>query len=250
MGRDDPFAVYLVTDTALCGGPDGVVRTAVAARDGGATAVQLRDPLASARELAELGRALLAALAGDGRLVIINDRVDVAAAIGADGAHIGQGDLDPVEARRLLGPARILGLSASTAQEAADAARLPAGTIDMLGVGPIRPTPSKPDAAPAMGWDGFARACAAASVPCVAIGGIGAADASLIRRAGGAGMAVISAVCGQPDPREAARALRRAWDEARDADGHDADGHDADGHDADGQDAGGPDAEGRDVMSR
>lgn len=206
------LGVYLITDTALCGGPDGVVRTAIAARDGGASAVQLRDPRASTRELAELGRALLAALAGDDRLVIINDRVDIALAIGADGAHVGQQDMDPLDARRLLGPYRHLGLSVTSVQEARDAARLPAGTIDLLGVGPIRPTRSKPEAAPAMGWAGFEQVCAVAAVPCVAIGGVVAQDAPTVRRAGGSGMAVISAICGQPDPAAAARQLRRAWD--------------------------------------
>lgn len=215
-GAPPDFGVYLITDTVLCGGPDGVVRTAVAARDGGAGAIQLRDPHATTRELAQLGRALLDALAGDGTLVIINDRVDIALAIGADGAHVGQDDMDPIDARRLLGPGRHLGLSVTSVDQARAAARLPAGTVDVLGVGPIRATPSKPDAAPAIGWVGFEQVCAVVDVPCVAIGGVGAQDAERIRRAGGAGMAVISAICGQPDPREATRALRRAWDAADD----------------------------------
>ncbi|MDR1998922.1 MAG: thiamine phosphate synthase [Frankiaceae bacterium] len=209
--------MYLVTDTMLCGGPDAVLRTAVAAREGGAGAIQLRDPRATTRQLAELGRALLAALAGADALLIVNDRVDVAVAIGAHGAHVGQADLHPLDARRLLGPGRHLGLSVTSAGQARAAAALPAGTVDLLGVGPIRPTASKPDAAPAIGWEGFARVCAAASAPCVAIGGVGAGDAGRIARAGGDGMAVISAICGQPDPREATRRLRRAWDAAASA---------------------------------
>jgi thiamine-phosphate diphosphorylase len=208
------FEIYLVTDTALCGGHDGVLATAAAAARGGATAVQLRDPAAPDRELAELGGRLIEALAGSGVPLIVNDRVEVAAAIGAAGAHVGQSDLDPIAARRLLGPGRHLGLSVTTVAEAQAAARLPAGTVDLLGVGPIRDTPSKPDAAAAVGWDGFARIRAAAPIPCVAIGGVSAADADALRSAGGAGMAVISAICGQPDPGAAAGRLRAAWDAA------------------------------------
>jgi thiamine-phosphate pyrophosphorylase len=208
------FAVYLVTDTVLCGGPDGVSQTVAAAVDGGATAVQLRDPLASTRELVALGLALRTATRAAGVPLIVNDRVDVALAIGADGAHVGQSDLDPARARALLGPDMHLGLSISSLAELDAALELPTGTVDLLGVGPIRPTPSKPDAAPAMGWDGLARICAGTSLPCVAIGGIGLADAADVARAGAVGLAVISAICGQPDPRAAAAALAAAWSRA------------------------------------
>ncbi|MCL2782244.1 MAG: thiamine phosphate synthase [Actinomycetia bacterium] len=214
IGAAPDWGVYLVTDTAQCGGPQAVARTVVAARSAGVGAVQLRDPDANTRELAALGRALLAALSGAGIPLIVNDRVDVALAIGADGAHVGQRDLDPVDARRLLGPDRHLGLSVETVDQARAAGRLPPGTVNLLGVGPIRATASKPDAAPATGWDGFARICAATSIPCVAIGRVTAADAGQVRAAGGVGMAVISAICGQPDPAEATRRLRRAWRDA------------------------------------
>ena len=206
-----PFGIYLVTDSVLCGGPSGVVRTVRAAVAGGASAVQLRDPLATTRELMHLGGALKRTLEGTGVPLIVNDRVDVALALGADGAHIGQHDMDPRSARRLLGPGRHLGLSISSLDELDEALALPTGTVDLLGVGPIRATDRKPDASPPIGMEGLAAISRAADVPCVAIGGLGAQDAAAVRAAGAAGMAVISAICGTPEPEQAARALRAAW---------------------------------------
>lgn len=212
--RFDP-TVYLVTDTGLCGGPDGVVATVRAAVTGGATAVQLRDPSATTRELVALGEALLAVLRPAGVPLVVDDRVDVALAIGADGAHVGQRDLDPVRARRLLGPRRHLGLSVSTPAEARAAAALPPGTVDLLGVGPVHPTTSKTDARAVIGLDGLAAVCAAADVPCAAIGGLRAGDVPALHAAGAVGAAVVSAICGAADPQAAARDLARAWGAAR-----------------------------------
>ncbi|SDO83896.1 thiamine-phosphate diphosphorylase [Nakamurella panacisegetis] len=211
MSRIDA-SVYLVTDTVLCGGPAGVVDTVRRAVTGGVSAVQIRDPLASTRDLAALATAVLDALRETGIPVIVNDRVDVALAVGAHGVHVGQRDLHPLAARRLIGPAAHLGLSVSTEAELRDALMLPDGTVDLLGVGPIRDTPSKTDAAPAIGFDALAAMCAAGSVPCVAIGGVKAADIPELRRAGAVGLAVISAICGQADPAAAAATLRRGWD--------------------------------------
>ena len=217
---DSPFAIYLVTDTALCGGPAAVAGTVAGAVSGGASAVQLRDPVASTRQLVELARALQAAIrdaTAGARAVplIINDRVDVALAVGADGAHVGQTDLDPILARELLGPARHLGLSVSSDAELAAALALPHGTVDLLGVGPIRPTASKPDAAAPIGFDGLTRICASSSLPCVAIGGVGEADIAELLAAGAVGMAVISAICGTADPAAAAARLALEWVAAR-----------------------------------
>lgn len=206
----DP-SVYLVTDTQQCGGPDGVVATVEAAVAGGVTAVQLRDPGATTRELVDLGHALVALLRPRGVPLIVDDRVDVALSIGAAGAHVGQRDLDPVFARRLLGPARHLGLSVGTPEEARAAAALPPGTVDLLGVGPVRPTLSKVDARPAIGFAQLAVVTAATGLPCVAIGGLRAADVPALHDAGAAGSAVVSAVCGRPDPAAAARAIAEAW---------------------------------------
>lgn len=205
------YELYLLTDSGLCGGPAGVVQTVRAAVAGGVSAVQLRDPLATTRELMHLGGALKRVLDGTGVPLIINDRIDVALALEADGAHIGQLDMDARSARRLLGPGRHLGLSISSLGELDDALALPAGTIDLLGVGPIRATARKPDASPPIGMSGLGEICRAADVPCVAIGGLARGDASAVRDVGASGMAVISAICGTPDPEQAARDLRAAW---------------------------------------
>lgn len=212
------LSVYLVTDTGQCGelGVPETVRRAVA---GGVTAVQLRDPDAGDDELVAAGRELVALLRGTGVPLVVNDRADLVAAIGADGAHVGQGDLDPLEARRLVGPDALLGLSVQTLEHVATAAAgaAYAGPVDYLGVGPVWPTGSKADAAPAGGVDVLQAIVAASPWPCVAIGGVTLERVPVVRRAGAAGVAVISAVCGQPDVTAATRALRAAWEEATDA---------------------------------
>jgi thiamine-phosphate pyrophosphorylase len=203
--------VYLVTDTALCGGPTAVIETVRAAVAAGVNAVQLRDPHATTRELAALASALRDALEGSGVPLIINDRVDVALAVGAAGAHVGQSDLDPVSARRLLGPGLHLGLSVSNLDEVAAANALPAGTVDLLGIGPVRDTPSKTNAATALDWAGVRDLTAATTLPCVAIGGISSTDCPSAWSAGCVGVAVISAICGRADPGSAARQLVANW---------------------------------------
>ena len=212
-GRPCDPSIYLVTDTTLCG-EVGVAATARAAVAGGVSLVQVRDPEASDAELVALGREVVAALAGTGVPVIVNDRVDLVAAIGAQGAHVGQGDLDPVAAREILGPDGLLGLSVHTDAELDAALALPPGTIDLLGIGPLRATSSKPDHEPVRGLPHLAHLAARSPWPCVAIGGVKVGDLTGLRAAGLAGAAVVSAICGQPDPRAAARELRAAWDAA------------------------------------
>ena len=121
--------------------------TVAAAARAGVTAVQLRDPAASDDELVALGRAVVVALRGTGVPLLVNDRVHLVDAIGADGAHIGQSDLDPGAAREVLGPRAYLGLSAQTLEHVAAARARGVGTLDYLGVGPVWPQVTKPDAA-------------------------------------------------------------------------------------------------------
>ncbi|WP_395728814.1 thiamine phosphate synthase [Nakamurella sp.] len=213
MPRPVDLTLYLVTDTVLCG-TRGVAATVDAAVRGGVTVVQVRDPRAPDDELIRLGRAVAAALAGTGVPLIVNDRVHLVEAIGADGAHVGQGDLDPVAARSLLGPAAILGLSVQTLAHVDAAAALPPGTVDHLGVGPVWWQATKPDAADPGGLDTLAAIVRRSPMPCVAIGGIDAGRAALVRSTGAAGVAVVSAICGTPDPVAAARRVRAAWDGA------------------------------------
>lgn len=195
---------YLVLDPDLCGGGAGMVSTALAAAHEGFTMVQLRAPGWKKRALAECGRALLAALSPLRVPLIVDDHLDVALAIGAQGVHVGQKDLSPSDCRALMPQGMILGLSLSSLAEARDpGARL----ADYAGIGPVWPTATKKDAAPAVGLGGLAQIAAAAPCPAVAIGGVSAERAPEALSAGAAGVAVVSAVCGQADPAAAARRL-------------------------------------------
>lgn len=196
--------VYAITDPDA---PRPVAAQAVAAARGGAWAVQLRDKSSSDAELVDVARALLAELRPLGVLLIINDRLEVALAVQADGLHIGQGDGDPREARARLGAGKLLGLSVETQ---AHCAAVPA-CVDYIGVGPVRATATKPDHAPLVGMDGLAAIIAGATVPAFAIGGIGPGDARALKEAGAAGMAVVSAISRAPDPEAATRALCNEW---------------------------------------
>ena len=204
------LSLYLVTDTALCG-EFGVVETVAAAVAAGVSIVQLRDPAAQDHEVVSLGRAVAARLRGTGVPLIVNDRVHLVEAIRADGAHIGQGDLDPDEARRLLGPDALLGLSVQTVDHVT-AARRHDGAVDYLGAGPVWHQATKLDAAAPSGLETLRAVVAASPWPCVAIGGISAERAASVRRQGAAGIAVVSAICGQPSVHQATRQLRAAWE--------------------------------------
>ena len=208
------LSLYLVTDAALCGAR-GVVETVRLAVDGGVRIVQLRDKQATDAETADLLVQLSQVI--DGRaLLVVNDRLQAAVQArskGArvDGVHLGQSDASVAQARALLGPDALIGLTANTPAHLDAIRALPAGTVDYVGVGVIRPTSTKPDHPPALGIDGFRALAASSPVPAVAIGGIGIADVAALRRAGAAGVAVVSALCAAENPRTAARALRREW---------------------------------------
>ena len=209
--RGIDLSLYLVLDPDLCGGAEGMVRTARIAAENGATAVQLRAPGWKKRQWLMAARDLEAVLAPLGVPLIINDQVDVALAVGADGVHVGQEDLPAADVRALIGPDMILGLSVTNFVELAD---VPAG-VDYLGIGPVYPTGSKPDDAPATGVAAFATMVAAAHLPVVAIGGIHAGNCAPLFAAGAQGIAVISAICGQTDPARATRDLRSKIEESR-----------------------------------
>lgn len=208
------LSLYLVTDTAMTleHGITATVRQAVA---GGVTVVQLRDPDARDEEFVALGRLLRAVLNASGVPLIVNDRVHLVQEIGAHGAHVGQGDLDPVQARQILGPTAYLGLSCSTEEHLRAAAELPVGTVDYLGIGPVRATATKPDHASPLGVDGALALARLAPVPAVAIGGVDGAITAQLAHGDLAGVAVVSAICAAPDPRAAAEGLVSAWQEGR-----------------------------------
>lgn len=163
---------------------------------GGATLVQLRDKQMQALQLYEHARAALAVAAKFGLQLIINDRVDVALAVGAHGVHLGQDDMPPEAARRLLGDEAIIGYSTHTIEQAKKALTLP---IDYIAIGPIFETATKTDTSPTLGLDGL-RAVreAVGNLPLVAIGGISHANAREVIDAGADSVAVISALLSGP----------------------------------------------------
>ena len=205
QGETD-WSVYVITDRPAAGDRalTEVVRAAVA---GGATAVQLREKRATAREIIELGR-LLHRISREADVpLIVNDRVDVALALNAEGVHVGQEDMPAPLARTLIGPDRILGVSAGSVEEAR---RAEEDGADYLGVGDVYGTPSKPDAGVPIGIEGIRQIAQAVTIPVVGIGAITVENVAPVIRAGAVGVAVISAVLGAPDPEDAARRLADA----------------------------------------
>jgi thiamine-phosphate pyrophosphorylase len=205
------WSVYVITDRKGAGDRStlDVVRAAIR---GGATVVQLREKVATTRGLVELGRALHELTAAAGIPLIVNDRVDVALAVDAEGVHLGVDDMPVALARQILGLKCIIGASPETIEGARQAER---DGADYLGVGDLYGTPTKGDAGQPIGVEGLARVVGAVSIPVVAIGGIRPENAGAAIEAGAAGVAVISAVIGAADPAAAAQRLRAAVRAAR-----------------------------------
>jgi thiamine-phosphate pyrophosphorylase len=183
---------------------------------GGATLIQLRDKHGATRQMIEQARAIKAALAGSGVALVVNDRVDVAQIAGADGVHVGQEDMRVEDARWLLGPNAIIGLSVKTAAMANAA---PLEHLDYVGVGGVYATTSKDNPDKPIGVDGLREIVAAFrarkhSLPICGIAGIEAGNAAAVIEAGADGVAVISALSMKPDPEAAARELRGVVDAA------------------------------------
>ena len=195
------LSLYLVTDPALCA-ERGLEATVMAAVRGGVSVVQLRDKHASDEEMIAQAIRLKALLDEYEVPLIINDRIEVALASGADGLHIGQSDGDPVEARGRLGEDALIGLSVQTLEQlkAVDVER-----IDYLGLGPVYATPTKPDHAAPLGIEGLTQLVRSSPLPTVAIGGISLANAGEVMTSGTDGLAVVSALCSAEDPAEAAQ---------------------------------------------
>ena len=199
------YSLYLVTDRALSLGRSTVEVVRAAIR-GGVSCVQLREKGCSTREFMDEARLLKALLAGTGVPLFINDRLDVALAVGADGVHLGQNDLAIADARRLVGNRMIIGISA---ESVADAVRAEAEGADYVGASPVFTTPTKTDTASPLGLDGLRAIRRAVRLPLVAIGGIDADNAAQVLRAGADGLAVVSAIVSAPCPRTAAAVLRQ-----------------------------------------
>ena len=201
--------LYALVDPEHAGGRDLAELSRLVAQ-GGATLVQLRDKRSDTRPMVERARAIKAALAPFNIPLLVNDRVDVALASGADGVHVGQQDMAVEDARRLLGPRAIIGLSIKTVAQAEAA---PIDLLDYVGVGGVFATSSKDNPNPPIGPAGLARIAdvfrrRAPGFPLCGIAGIDASNAGEAVAAGADGVAVISALSLQADPQAAARALR------------------------------------------
>jgi thiamine-phosphate pyrophosphorylase len=183
----------------------GIVDAAV---QGGVTVVQLRAKTLPFREFLDLGLKAADRLAGTGVPLIINDRMDIALACGADGVHLGQEDMPLATARKILGGDRIIGISVNTAMEARAAE---AGGADYVGAGPAFATATKETALPILGPEGIRSIKRAIRIPVVAIGGINGGNAAALANSGADGIAVVSAILGAPDARRATEDLRKAF---------------------------------------
>jgi thiamine-phosphate pyrophosphorylase len=185
--------IYPITDTRLSGLSHA--EQVAALIDGGASLIQIRDKYASAREFYDGAKAALEIASTHGARVIINDRVDIALALKADGVHLGQSDMPAVAARRLLGEAAIIGVSTHNLAQVELAATLP---VDYVAFGPIFPTSTKEDSEPVAGLEEFRFVRARLGrLPLVAIGGITLANAARVLAAGADAVAVIAALVGE-----------------------------------------------------
>lgn len=201
--------LYLVTDRALERG-QSLADIVEASVNGGVSCVQLREKELGGREFLAKAVMLKKLLAPHGIPLVINDRIDIALACGAEGVHLGQSDLPIDQARQLLPPNVFIGWSVESMNDVIQSNMLP---VDYLGVSPIFATPTKIDTKDAWGLDGLSRVRASTRLPLVAIGGIHAGNARDVLRAGADGLAVVSALCAADDPHAAAAALRKLCDE-------------------------------------
>ena len=188
--------LHVITDTAI---QSRFTHSQLAemAIKGGADTVQFRQKTSTTRDVLKMAQEVQAVCARHDVPLIVNDRADIALAVGSAGVHFGQDDLPVSVGRRLFPPNSIIGASARTEVKIMEAI---AEGADYIGFGPIRQTSSKPDAEAPKGLDALARMCEIAQCPVIAIGGITVEDVYDVIRAGAHGVAVISAVCGEPDP--------------------------------------------------
>ncbi len=205
------YSLYFVTDRSLAGGR-ATLEIVTAAVNGGASIVQLREKQCSTLEFIEQALSVKAFLKTRNIPLIINDRVDVAQAVKADGVHLGQTDMPLETARGILGDTMLIGISAECL---ADAIAAEKGGADYLGVSPIYATPTKTDTAPALGLKGLREIRQAVKLPLVGIGGLKRDNTAAVIRNGADGVAVISAIVAADDPEAAARELLQVIKEAQ-----------------------------------
>ena len=197
------YSVYLVTDRELARGRT-TLEIAGAAIRGGVSCIQLREKTCSTREFIDESLAIRSLLAQHGIPLIINDRVDVALAVKADGIHLGQKDMPCRMARQIIPESMIVGISVESLDDAIAAQK---DGADYLGVSPIYPTPTKTDTAQALGLEGLRSIRSEVNLPLVGIGGLNADNAAAVIYNGADGVAVVSAIVAADDPEAATRDL-------------------------------------------
>jgi len=200
------YSLYLIADAEFASGRD-LVPLIEAAVKGGVTIVQLRAKDFPFRDFIELGRRAAAVLKKHRIPLLINDRVDIAMACGAAGVHLGQEDMPPALARKALAKGKLVGISVNTPEEARDAEHQGA---DYVGAGPAYATATVRTDLPVLGPEGIRRIKDAVRIPVVAIGGITDRNARVVREAGAAGVAVVSAILGAADAETAARLIKKS----------------------------------------
>ncbi|MFQ0990802.1 thiamine phosphate synthase [Gilliamella apicola] len=213
MNKRLDLSLYLVLDPILCGGINGMVETTKIAVANGVTAVQLRSEHEfSGKNWYYAALALKEALSDTRVPLFINDHVDIALAIDADGVHIGQSDLPVDVTRKLIGNNKWLGFSVANRQQLDEVSWQ---LVDYIGIGPIYPTTTKQDAAPAMGMPQLTQLVKLKQCPAVAIGGININNATPVLQSGIEGIAVVSAICGQKNIQQATLSLLEKVQQAK-----------------------------------
>jgi thiamine-phosphate pyrophosphorylase len=204
------YSLYLVTDRSLSKGRTNreIVEAAVA---GGVTCVQLREKHCGTREFIHEALALRPLLRDHNIPLIINDRLDVALAVAADGVHLGQSDMPIAMARKIAGRSLLIGISAESADDALKAEQEGA---DYIGISPVFSTPTKIDAAPPLGLGGVSKIGGLVDIPLVGIGGINLDNAASVIGAGADGVAVVSAIVSAEDPTAATSMLKTLVEQA------------------------------------
>ncbi len=196
------YSLYVITDRKL--GRNFIKETVCKAIAGGATIVQYREKDADTGEMIRVAARLHKITKAAGIPLIINDSLDVALAVNAEGVHVGQEDMSATSARKIIGDSKLLGVSVKTVSEASRAVR---DGADYLGVGDIFGTASKNDAGEPIGLEMLKKIAESVAIPVVGIGGITKVNAASVMESGADGIAVISAIIGKPDPEKEAREL-------------------------------------------
>ena len=198
------YSLYLVTDRGLC--KRDFFETIVEAVKGGVSVVQVREKNCSTREFVDIAKKVKKLLEPFSVSLIINDRADVAVAVDADGVHVGQNDMHPLDVRKVVGDKMIVGLTVNSIEDVKEAEDLP---VDYLGVGPVFPTTTKKTTKPCLYPEGIKKIRKITKKKIVAIGGINEKNVKELVNTGIDGIAVVSAICGSEDPYKSANILYR-----------------------------------------